>query len=59
MKSLGPPNVYVKKLKTKAFQLLLHPLKNALRLLQFGMCIVVDICDGGGREEGGGKFRSP
>ena len=29
----------------KAFQLLLPPLKFALRLLQFGMCIVNDICD--------------
>ena len=29
----------------KAFQLLLPPLKFALRLLQFGMCIVTDICD--------------
>ena len=44
-KNLGPPNFYVKKLKMKAFQLLLPPLKFALRLLQFGMCIVNDICD--------------
>ena len=43
----GPPNFCVKKLKMKAFQLLLHPLKNALRLLQFGICIVIDICDTG------------
>ena len=44
-KKLGPPNFCVKKLKMKAFQLLLPPLKFALRLLQFGMCIVTDICD--------------
>ena len=44
-KNLGPPNFCVKKLKMKAFQLLLPPLKFALRLLQFGMCIVTDICD--------------
>ncbi len=44
-KNLGPPNFCVKKLKMKAFQLLLPPLKFALRLLQFGMCIVNDICD--------------
>ena len=44
-KKLGPPNFCVKKLKMKAFQLLLPPLKFALRLLQFGMCIVNDICD--------------
>ena len=37
----------MKKLKTKAFQLFLHPLKLALRLLKFGNCIVDDICDGG------------
>jgi hypothetical protein len=36
----------------KAFQLLLPPLKNALSLPQFGMCIVIDICDTGGREGG-------
>ena len=44
-KNLGPPNFCVKKIKMKAFQLLLPPLKFALRLLQFGMCIVNDICD--------------
>ena len=44
-KNLGPPTFCVKKLKMKAFQLLLPPLKFALRLLQFGMCIVNDICD--------------
>ena len=31
----------------QAFQLLLPPLKLALRLLKFGNCIVDDICDGG------------
>ncbi len=44
-KKLGPPIFCSKKLRMKAFQLLLPPLKFALRLLQFGMCIVNDICD--------------
>ncbi len=43
IKSLGPPNFCVKKLKTKAFQLLLYPLSPALRLLQFCMCIMFQL----------------
>ena len=43
----------------KAFQLLLPPLKNALKLPQFGMCIVIDICDTGGREGVFSKMFSP
>ena len=44
-KKLGPPNFCVKKIKNESLSVVTTPLKFSLRLLQFGMCIVNDICD--------------